>query len=144
AGLHRLERDQLAVELVEHLEDVRLGEDRAEVGPARRDDRRRRRRKVDLLLVDVVLVGLRGLRDEAGRTLHTELEAHCPLDSAADAGLPSKVARPFDGTASRSWVNQKRCVRPGPWMRSSLNGFSTDGRLTMNESALVWRPRVGS
>ncbi len=35
AGLDRCERDQLAVELVEHLDDVRLAEDGAEIGRVR-------------------------------------------------------------------------------------------------------------
>src|SRR5262249_12234658 len=127
------ECDQLPVELVEHLDDVRLVENRPEVGLAGR------RRRVGFLLVDVVLLRLRRRSDESLRAAgpHAELEAH------SSVGFPLSAARPFSDGAS-TCTNRKRCVRPGPWMRSSLNGFSTLGRLTMIASAVVWRPRVGS
>ena len=64
------------IELIEHLEDVRLAEDLTEVGLI--GDR----------TIDLLLVGLFGLGDDLGRT-HAELEAHDPFDSADAAGFPS-------------------------------------------------------
>src|SRR5581483_11085886 len=132
AGLDGLERDQLAVELVEHLEDVRLVEDLAEVGLVGR-----RRRRVELLLVDVVLVGLGRLGDQTGRPLHAELEAHA-------SGEPPLRAAPAGEAGASRGTSRKLLTRPRPWIRSSVNGCSTDGRLTMNDSAVVWRVYVGS
>ena len=83
-GLDGLERDQLAVELVEHLDDVRLVEDRAEVGLLGRP----RRRGIGLLFVHVVVLGLGGRSDGPLRP-HPELEAH------SSAGLPLSAARPL-------------------------------------------------
>src|SRR5262249_7105084 len=127
------ERDQLAVELVEHLEDVRLREGRLQVGAVAE-------LRVGLLLVDVVLLGLRRRREmtvRRPRRPHAELEAH---SAAAPFAEPLVVGFAVGSTGT----SRKLCVRPGPWIRSSLNGFSTDGRLTMNASAVVWRPRVAS
>jgi hypothetical protein len=98
AGLDGLERDQLAVELVEHLDDVRLVEDGAEIGRLGNSQRR-----VGLVVVDVVLLGFGRRRHEALRA-HAELEAHAV--SASGAGLPLKVPRPFAVAGASPWTSR--------------------------------------
>src|SRR4029077_16272811 len=85
-------------------------------------------RDLGLLVVDVVLLGLRGPGDEPLRGPHSELETHSAAAPLAEA--------PFAGVLS-SGTSRKRFVRPGPWMRSRMKRFSTEGRLTMNASAVV-------
>src|SRR5581483_436144 len=132
ARLDRPERDQLAVELVEHLHDVRLVEDGAEVGALAR----RGSRSVRLLLVDVRLLGLVDRRGR-GRPPHAELEAHAPSAAFPSTWTPRASTRPF--ACGAGCTSRWRWTRPGPWIRSSVNGRSTEGRLTMNASAVVCR-----
>src|SRR5262249_45020895 len=123
-------------ELVEHLDDVRLVEDGSVVGLMGEAERR-----IGLFLVDVVLLGLGRRGDEPLGAFrpHAQLErGHC-------RSAPFDGGDPFVLASARSWgTSRKLFVRPGPWMRSRKNGFSTVGLLTMNASAVVCRPRVGS
>ena len=110
AGLDRPERDQLAVELVEHLEDVRLREGGLQIGTVADLG-------VGLVLVDVVLLRLRRRRQVTVRRLrrpHPEFEAHSAAAPLAEPLVDGLAA------AGSTWTRRKLCVRPGPWIRSSL------------------------
>ena len=69
---------------------------RGDVGLADRS----RRDGVGLLLIDVVVLGLCGGRDEALRPPHPELVAH------SSAGLPFRAARPLDEAAASTCTSR--------------------------------------
>ncbi len=89
-GLDRHQRDQVAIELVEHLEDVGRGERGTQICPIAH-----RNHDVGLSLVDVILLGLGGLRKLALRP-HPELERH------AYSLAPFVAAVPLDAPTA-SW-----------------------------------------